>query len=72
MFTVTDYSTGKAIDANEHILYEDDMLVSKEQKHYLDGLNNGVQKRAALVDRYLWPGGIVYYTWANNVGKMIL
>ena len=47
------------------------MLVTKDQKHYLDGLKNGVQKRAALVDRYLWPQGIVYYTFDKSIGKMI-
>ena len=69
-FFVTACRTGKAIDGNEHILYEDDMLVSKAQKHYLDGLKNGVQKRAAVVNRFLWPRGIVYYEYDANLGKM--
>lgn len=55
----------------EVYLVEGDMLLTKEQNEMFSQHKNGRVRRAAMKDKYLWPNGIVYYTFAPDFGKFI-
>merc|ERR1712168_40243 len=50
-------------------LVEGDMLLSKEQMEIYNEHKNGRVRRAALKDRYLWPNGIIYYTFGSDLDR---
>ncbi|XP_031561243.1 nematocyst expressed protein 6-like [Actinia tenebrosa] len=50
-------------------LVDGDMLLTKEQKEIFEQRQNGRVRRAALKDRYLWPNGVIFYTFGPSLDR---
>ncbi|XP_020902117.2 nematocyst expressed protein 6 [Exaiptasia diaphana] len=64
---------GKPVDSRLELV-ENDMLITNDQKQVYNQLKDGRVRRAAIKDKWLWPGGKVPYTFGknlNDVGKRI-
>jgi len=47
---------------------EGDMLLTKEQVEVYGAIKNGRSRRAAVIDEWLWPKGIIYYSFSDKIG----
>ena len=60
------YPLGGADDA---IKFENDMLLTPAQRDFLAAQRSNRHRRAAIKnEKFLWPGGKVYYAFADYMG----
>lgn len=53
-------------------LVEGDMLLKEEQVQVYNQLKNGRVRRGGIKDYWLWPKGIIYYSFANDLGEYFM